>query len=354
MIIDNEVPTKKADPSLCSYRKSPMKLLVSRRIGRPPTGKSTLKKKKVIEADKGIFDRLLSSASQSMFDDDEDHSQLEIDIRRDSEISDISIMDFSKDYHLVSALRSSEDRTEGPNRLLKRKVSFCENLIQESSNIKHNQSVVIIDNAKQPLEQAGGDGHGSDQSFAAFFYHLDQDNSYSTNCSVAAAINPQYDCSISLAVTSDMSDQATNEFSIVTYPLANKNTEVFANIDQSERLRMSTDVIEEGIHLESIIVPFPVFISPILAPPIPFIDSTASDEEIDDEDGLERLVESIQKFSLFIMNVNNGRVKRDDTVNHYLDVEDLTLTRDTFGDGSENGSNTQALETAVNMKVRVI
>ena len=127
------VATKTADPTW--YRTSPIKLS-SKRTGRPPIGRMKIKKGAVIEADKDIFDRLLSSASTSMFDDDEDHSQNEgsdgiipTDIRRAS---------YSGDSCLIPSLRVSYESRDGTivNKnigKIQRRVSFSDNLIQEST-----------------------------------------------------------------------------------------------------------------------------------------------------------------------------------------------------------------------------
>lgn len=376
MSIDNNVLTKKTDQSLCSYKKSPLKLLVSTRIGRPPSGKSIHKKRKVIEADKGIFDRLLSEA-RSMFDDDEDHSQLEITVQEEPEqwepeISDISMMDFSKDYHLVSALRSSENRNEGSNRFPKRKVSFCENLIQQSSNVHHNdcrgswtsnEEPFKIDNAVHPIY--GDDGEVADQSFSDFFNHLDQDNNNSnisetllhlkvpdtTNYSGAAITYSQHNCPVSDTVHSDLRDSNTHESSEGTCHLGKlHNDKVFPDIEQLERIGMIADIAHHGNHLESTIVPFPIFISPTLAPPIPFSESTDPTEEIDGVKTLEKVDEIIEKFTLFIVNINKGRIQSNDSVNQFLDTEDLMVRREIFRDSKQN-ENIQTFENAVAMKV---
>jgi hypothetical protein len=403
-----------------SYKKSPLKLLVSTRIGKPPSGKSIYKKRKVIDADKGIFDRLLKSAAQSMFDDDEDHSQLEITVQEESEqwrpeISDISMMDFSKDSHLVSALRSSEDRYEGPNRLQKRKVSFCENLIQESSNINNNDYRSLfasnkesfkIDNAKQPIYV--DEGQVSDQSFSDFFNHLDQDNSSSNISEIlgdlkiidvdsdVAPTYPQSNYPISDTVQSDQTDLNTPEANEIPRHLENLyDNKASPDIDQFERPEDLGDVVHDSNHLESTIVPFPVFISPTLAPPVPFGESTASNkhdrnndndnydgnkngneidnenkyidtdtkdsnkkdiykEEIDGVENLEKIDEIIQKFFLFIVNVNKGRIQNNETVDQFLNTEDLMIKSDLFGEGNQNNDNIQTLENAVAIKVNSI
>mmetsp|Transcript_29314 Transcript_29314/g.28063 ORF Transcript_29314/g.28063 Transcript_29314/m.28063 type:complete len:427 (-) Transcript_29314:352-1632(-) len=399
-----------------SYKKSPLKLLVSTKIGKPPSGKSIQKKRKVIEADKGIFDRLLKSAAQSMFDDDEDHSQLEITAQGESEqygpeISDISMMDFSKDCYLVSALRSSEDRNEGSN---KRRVSFCENLIQESSNINYNdyrgllasnKESFKIDNSKQPIYL--DEGQVSDQSFSDFFNHLDQDNSssnisenlvnskiFDTDSDIAVTY-PQYNHPISGNVHSDQKDLNTPKSSKIPPHLEYLNdSKVSPDIDRIERHEISVDIVHNSNHLESPIVPFPVFISPTLAPPEPFDGLTASnkhdknnntDQHIDNENGndidnkiefncsdtdtkddsndkytykeeidcvgnFEKVDEIIQKFSLFIVNVNQGNIQSNDAVNQFLNSEDLMVENDFFGEGDQNNDNIQTLENAVAMK----
>lgn len=358
MSIDDKFLTKITDQSLCSYKKSPLKLLVSTRIGGPPSKKSVNKKRKVIEADKGIFERLLSEA-QSMFDDDEDHSQLEITVQEELEIwepqiSDISMMDFSKEYRLVSALRSIENRTEGSNRIPKRKVTFCENLIQESSNINYNdcrsllkinKELFKIDNAVQPIY--GDDGEAADQSFSDFFNHLDQDknNSYVSETLVNLKV-PDATNYTGAAITYSQHDDSEG-----TCHLENShNNKVFHDIEQLKRIGILADITHHGNHLESTIVPFPIFISPTLAPPIPFRESPAHTEEIVGVKTLKKVDEIIEKFTLFIVNINKGRILSNDSVNQFLDTKDLMVRRDIFGDSKQN-ENMQTLENAVTMKV---
>jgi hypothetical protein len=93
--------------------------------------------------------------------------------------------------------------------------------------------------------------------------------------------------------------------------------------------------------------------SKVFTPSIPFSESTAPTEEIDGVKTLEKVNELIEKFALFIVNINKGRIQSNDSVNQFLDTEDLIVRRDMFGDSRQN-ENIQTLENAVTMKVSLI
>jgi hypothetical protein len=102
--------------------------------GKPPTGRKKMIRSSLVEADKDIFDRLLSSAATSMFDDDEDHSFKDNDF-----ISNPMLSDAADGNHCqlpISASRLSNH--EQPSSYVNvpkchKKVTFAVRLIHGSS-----------------------------------------------------------------------------------------------------------------------------------------------------------------------------------------------------------------------------
>ena len=86
-------------------------------LGRPPTGRMSGHRRNLIEADKGIFDRLLSTAAASMFDDDC--------------IDDISTIPKIKSSEIKNIFVSNAEKSCISK--CSRKVTFSDNLIQGST-----------------------------------------------------------------------------------------------------------------------------------------------------------------------------------------------------------------------------
>jgi hypothetical protein len=102
--------------------------------GKPPTGRKKMIRSSLVEADKGIFDRLLSSAATSMFDDDEDHS-----FKDDELLSNPILFDAADENHCqipisVSRLSNNEQPIAVKNvPKCHKKVTFAVKLIHGSS-----------------------------------------------------------------------------------------------------------------------------------------------------------------------------------------------------------------------------
>lgn len=115
------------DPSW--YKASPLKVS-SHQLGRPPSGRTKMLRGNLVEADKGIFDRLLSSAAISMFDDDEDHSLLK------AHESPIIVGNGFQEECFASPSLETRGSFVTDTQVLKslRKVTFSPNLIRGSSS----------------------------------------------------------------------------------------------------------------------------------------------------------------------------------------------------------------------------
>lgn len=113
-----------------------MSMLSHEKSGRPPTGRKKTIRSSMVEVDKDIFDRLLSSAATSMFDDDEDHTfkHSELVLNPNFNEADTDTENHSQIPISVPSLPNQEvsSANESVPKFHKR-VTFAESLIHGSS-----------------------------------------------------------------------------------------------------------------------------------------------------------------------------------------------------------------------------
>lgn len=128
----------------------------------------------LVEADKGIFDRLLSSAATSMFDDDEDHSFKDNKLVSYPLVSDTA--DENQSRILISASSISNQKHSSGNENVRRchkKVTFAVKLIHGSSCGYSSEDSRHDDHDSVRLKYSSGDGTTNtnyvDEPFSDFF-----------------------------------------------------------------------------------------------------------------------------------------------------------------------------------------
>jgi hypothetical protein len=109
-------------------------MLQQSKPGKPPTGRKKVVRSSLVEADKGIFDRLLSSAATSMFDDDEDHSFKNNDLVSNLVLSNAADENRCRIPISASRLSNQEHSTVHDNvPKCHKRVTFAAKLIHGSS-----------------------------------------------------------------------------------------------------------------------------------------------------------------------------------------------------------------------------
>lgn len=119
-------------PSSSWFTQSPIKIVSNQKVGKPPTGRCSARQESLVDVRKVIFDRLLSTAATSMFEN-EDYSYLDAELRPtvktkcfDEHVSDI--------IQIVPSFNPLNEALCGSSPKMCRKVTFSDNLILGSSS----------------------------------------------------------------------------------------------------------------------------------------------------------------------------------------------------------------------------
>jgi hypothetical protein len=119
-------------PSSSWFTQSPIKIVSNQKVGKPPTGRCRARQDSSVDVRKVIFDRLLSTAAKSMFEN-EDYSDLDTEQRPSIE-KKFSIEHISDITQVAPSFNPINEALCGSLPKICRKVTFSDSLILGSSS----------------------------------------------------------------------------------------------------------------------------------------------------------------------------------------------------------------------------